>query len=106
MLGGGFNYVGNGYSREYGFRLSTAYFFHLKKRNYLSLGLSYVTYRNNYIATVLQGNETNYTAIANYYYFLNQNLAAIVGLNYQSELSKFSQKDYDKFYTGLKYFIH
>lgn len=105
-LGGSINYQDYRSDKEYGFGLSTAYFFHLKKRNYLSLNLNYTMYRNDSVNSL--GSPTNYSVGANYYYFLNQNLAASAGLRYQSELSKLSQAEADKLYfnTGLKYFIH
>ena len=105
-LGGGINYLGDQNIERYGFGLSTAYFFHLKKRNYLSLNLNYTMYRNDSVNSL--GSPTNYSVGANYYYFLNQNLAASAGFRYQSELSKLVQKDADKLYfnTGLKYFIY
>ena len=107
-LGGGINYQAYKSDRRYGFGLSTAYFLHLKKRNYLSLNLNYATNRNNYITPSPQTNLTNYSVGANYYYFLNQNLALSAGFRYQAVLSKVVQADASVLYfnTGLKYFIN
>ena len=105
--GGSFSFSKRGVGDYIAAGGSMAYFFHLKKRAYLSLGLK-STFTHLLNANVLVSNGLTYTPSVDFYYFLNQKIALDAGLHYETRVAPkiFQPLDKGFFDIGLKYFLN